>query len=570
MIHFSKIRWKNFLSTGDTFTEVQLDRSPSTLIIGENGSGKSTMLDALTFGLFSKPFRKINKPQLVNSVNERGLLVEVEFKSGSKHYMVRRGVKPNVFEIYIDDELMDQDSTVKLYQDRLEKYILKLNFKSFTQIIVLGSSSFQPFMQLSTHNRRDVIEDLLDIGVFSTMNSLLKERVIENNFDLRDRQQKYNLNEERIDMQKKYVEEVKQINENKIENTETEISESKMQVSDLIERVGALEQQRIELSNAIEPLSGIRDKLSQMQVYHGQIQNNLKKFNDEISFFNNNDDCPVCGQVLDYNHVQSILKEKYDKIKKAENGYEEIQVEISNAKSDIGLLENFSDEIGNKDDKIRECASSIKAIEQYVKKLEKECDYLAKVKDKSEGDQEKMTNLLNERYRLGGAIQEFKDRGLYLMCASDMLKDTGIKTKIIRQYLPVMNNLVNKYLTAMDSYFNFTIDENFSEVIKSRYRDEFSYDSFSEGEKMRIDLALLFTWRAVAKMKNSASTNLLILDEVFDSSLDTNGTDEFLKLLQSLGLKSNVFVISHKGDTLYEKFDSVLKFEKVQNFSRVV
>lgn len=570
MIHFSKIRWKNFLSTGDTFTEVQLDKSPSTLIIGENGSGKSTMLDALTFGLFSKPFRKINKPQLVNSVNEKGLLVEVEFKSGSKEYVVRRGVKPNLFEIYIDGDLMDQDSTVKLYQDRLEKYILKLNYKSFTQIIVLGSSSFQPFMQLSTYNRREVIEDLLDIGVFSTMNTLLKERVVENTFVLKEKQQQYDINEERINMQKKYIDDVKEINENKIENTESEISESKSQVSDLTSRIGVLERQRTELSNTIEPLLGVRDKLSKMQMYDGQIQNNLKKINKEVAFFNENDDCPVCGQVLDYQHVQSILKEKFEKIRKIEQGYTELQGEITNIKSDVGKLEEYSSEIGNRDDKIRECSSSIVAIEQYVKKLEKECEYLNKVKDKSEGDEEKLTHLLTERYRLGEAIQEFKTHGLYLMCASEMLKDTGIKTKIIKQYLPVMNNLVNKYLTAMDSYFNFTIDENFNEIIKSRYRDVFSYDSFSEGEKMRIDLALLFTWRAVAKMKNSASTNLLILDEVFDSSLDTNGTDEFLKLLQSLGLKSNVFVISHKGDTLYEKFDNVLKFEKVQNFSRVV
>tara|TARA_Y100000310_G_scaffold133437_3_gene132473 strand:- start:2331 stop:4043 length:1713 start_codon:yes stop_codon:yes gene_type:complete len=570
MIHFSKIRWKNFLSTGDTFTEISLDQSPSTLVIGENGSGKSTMLDALTFGLFSKPFRKINKPQLVNSVNERGMLVEVEFKSGSKNYLVRRGVKPNIFEIHIDGELMDQDSTTKLYQDRLEKYILKLNYKSFTQIIVLGSSSFQPFMQLSTYNRREVIEDLLDIGVFSTMNTLLKEQIAENSIQLSHAKQNYSIIEERIDMQKKYIEEVKQISDNKIENTEGEISTSKIQISDLNEQIEVLDHQRQELLDAIEPLSGVSDKLSKMQLFDGQIQNNLRKVNQEVAFFNDNEDCPVCGQVLDYRHVQEILKVKYDKIRGIEEGYTKLQSEITSTKSEVTRLEKFASGVRGHDDKIKECASSIKVIQRYMDKLLKEVDYLGKVKDKSEGDEERLSHLLTERYRLGGAIQEFKDHGLYLMSAGDMLKDTGIKTKIIKQYLPVMNNLVNKYLTAMDSYFNFTIDENFSEIIKSRFRDEFSYDSFSEGEKMRIDLALLFTWRAVAKLKNSASTNLLILDEVFDSSLDVNGTDEFLKLLQSLGLKSNVFVISHKGDTLYEKFDSVIKFEKVQNFSKVV
>ena len=570
MIHFSKIRWKNFLSTGDTFTEISLDQSPSTLVIGENGSGKSTMLDALTFGLFSKPFRKINKPQLVNSVNERGMLVEVEFKSGSKNYLVRRGVKPNIFEIHIDGELMDQDSTTKLYQDRLEKYILKLNYKSFTQIIVLGSSSFQPFMQLSTYNRREVIEDLLDIGVFSTMNTLLKEQIAENSIQLSHAKQNYSINEERIDMQKKYIEEVKQISDNKIENTEGEISTSKIQISDLNEQIEVLDHQRQELLDAIEPLSGVSDKLSKMQLFDGQIQNNLRKVNQEVAFFNDNEDCPVCGQVLDYRHVQEILKVKYDKIRGIEEGYTKLQSEITSTKSEVTRLEKFASGVRGHDDKIKECASSIKVIQRYMDKLLKEVDYLGKVKDKSEGDEERLSHLLTERYRLGGAIQEFKDHGLYLMSAGDMLKDTGIKTKIIKQYLPVMNNLVNKYLTAMDSYFNFTIDENFSEIIKSRFRDEFSYDSFSEGEKMRIDLALLFTWRAVAKLKNSASTNLLILDEVFDSSLDANGTDEFLKLLQSLGLKSNVFVISHKGDTLYEKFDNVIKFEKVQNFSKVM
>ena len=570
MIHFSIVRWKNFLSTGDTFIEMELDQSPSTLVLGENGSGKSTMLDALTFGLYSKPFRKINKPQLVNSVNEKGMLVEVEFKSGSKSYLVRRGIRPNIFEIYVDGEMMDQDSTTKFYQDRLEKYILKLNHKSFTQIIVLGSSSFQPFMQLSTYNRREVIEDLLDIGVFSTMNQLLKEQVAENSIQLSTAQQNYNLNEERIDMQKKYIEEVNQINENKIENTEGEISTSEVQISDLNEQIETLDHQRQELLGAIGPLSGVSDKLSQMQLYDRQIQSNLKKINQEVDFFNDNEDCPVCGQILDHGHVQSILKVKYDKIKTIEEGYSKLQTEITNIKLEVARLEKFGTGVRDHDDKIKECANSIKMIQRYMDKLATECEYLSKVKDKSEGDEERLSHLLTERYRLGGAMQDFKDRGLYLMCASDMLKDTGIKTKIIKQYLPVMNNLVNKYLTAMDSYFNFTINENFNEIIKSRYRDEFSYDSFSEGEKMRIDLALLFTWRAVAKLKNSASTNLLILDEVFDSSLDANGTDEFLKLLQSLGLKSNVFVISHKGDTLYEKFDNVIKFEKVQNFSKVV
>jgi DNA repair exonuclease SbcCD ATPase subunit len=322
--------------------------------------------------------------------------------------------------------------------------------------------------------------------------------------------------------------------------------------------------------DVIEPLSGERDKLSKMQLYDKQIQSNLDKINKEVGFFNDNEDCPVCGQVLDYKHVQNILKVKYDKIEDLSEGYTKLQGELTTTELEVDRLQKFGFEVRDKDDKMKECASSIKVMQRYMDKLLKEIDYLAKVEDKSEGDQDRLTHLLTERYKLGGEIEGFKNRGLYLMCSGELLKDTGIKTKIIKQYLPVMNNLVNKYLTAMDSYFNFTIDENFSEVIKSRYRDEFSYDSFSEGEKMRIDLALLFTWRAVAKLKNSASTNLLILDEVFDSSLDANGTDEFLKLLQSLGLKSNVFVISHKGDTLYEKFDSVIKFEKVQNFSKVV
>ena len=570
MIIFKKVRWKNFLSTGDVFTEMDLTASPTTLIVGENGSGKSTMLDALTFVLYSKPFRKINKPQLINSVNNAGLLVEVEFAVGSKNYKIIRGIKPNIFEIYVDGKMMDQDSTVRDYQERLEKYILKLNYKSFTQIIVLGSSSFQPFMQLSASNRREVIEDLLDIGIFSTMNQLLRESVVETRMKLNRFEQDLKMTDERISVQQKYIDDVAEIQNNKIEDTLKELDSAERQRSELDLEIQLIRNRISVLEPDVDGISVIRERLSKLQTMEKQIRSKLKKVETDIKFYDDNDNCPTCGQVLDYKHVQSILSEKQKRAEELSLGSVRIVEEIDNTKLQVQGKEIIENDIDKHEISITNCANSTIALNKYIHKLTSDIEYLHKVRDKSDGDLEKITKLNEERYRIVESIAELAEEQKYFHTMGDMLKDGGIKTQIIKQYLPVMNNLINKYLTAMESYFNFTMDEQFNEIIKSRYRDEFSYASFSEGEKMRIDLALLFTWRSVAQLKNSANTNLLILDEVFDSSLDTNGTDEFLKLLQSLDSKSNVFVISHKGDTLYDKFDSTIKFEKIQNFSKVV
>ena len=569
MIEFKTLRWKNFLSTGDEFTEISLSSDPATLIVGENGSGKSTLLDALTFVLFSKPFRRINKPQLINSVNERGCLTEIEFKIGSKTYFIRRGLKPNLFEIYVNGEIIDQDSTTRDYQEHLEKYILKLNYKSFTQIIVLGSSSFQPFMQLTTANRRVVIEDLLDISVFSTMNQLLREKLATNKNDLMFVDKRMEVNDERIDMQQGYIDEVGEINRNKIEKTQRSISNSKSQIGSINQTIDGMREELSELLKGTKEHESLLDTQQSFKLLSSQISSNIKKMKKDVKFFEENADCPTCGQKLDETHTEHILVERTSKLEENIKGLGELEKEIVGVDQSIEKMSIILNRANEKEMDIQKNRHTIDGIEKYIQKMDEEIEYLNKVKDKADGDAEKLEKLIEAKLQMESEKEELAIENQYLVLASELLKDTGIKTRIIKQYLPIMNKQVNKFLTAMDSYFNFTIDENFNETIKSRYRDEFSYDSFSEGEKMRIDLALLFTWRAVAKMKNSASTNLLILDEVFDSSLDTNGTDEFLKLLQSLGLKSNVFVISHKGDTLYEKFDNVVKFEKVQNFSKL-
>ena len=516
MIEFETLRWKNFLSTGDEFTEISLNSAPSTLVVGENGSGKSTLLDALTFVLFSKPFRRINKPQLVNSVNERGCLVEIEFVVGSKSYFIRRGMKPNLFEIYVNGEIIDQDSTTRDYQEHLEKYILKLNYKSFTQIILLGSSSFQPFMQLTTANRREVIEDLLDINVFSTMNQLLREKFAVNKNDLLFVDQRMEVNNERIDMQQGYINEVEEINRNKIEKTQRSIDNSKSQISGIDLAILDMRKELADLMSRTKDNELLTDRQQSFKLLGNQISSNIRKMKKDVKFFEDNDDCPTCGQKLDENHTEHIVEEKTSKLKESVSGLENLEKEMEGVNKSIENISEILNQAKEKEMDIQKNRHTIDGIEKYIQKMDEEILYLNKVKERADGDAEKLDALIEKKLEMESEKEELSIENQYLSLSSELLKDTGIKTRIIRQYLPIMNNQVNKYLTAMDSYFNFTIDENFNETIKSRYRDEFSYDSFSEGEKMRIDLALLFTWRAVAKMKNSANTNLLVLDEVFD------------------------------------------------------
>ena len=570
MIEFKKIRWKNFLSTGNNFTELDLDSHNTTLIIGENGSGKSTFLDALTYGLFSKPFRKINKNQIINSVNNKACLVEVEFRIGSRNYLVRRGMKPVVFEIYVDNELINQDSKAKDYQERLEKHILKLTFKSFTQIILLGSSSFLPFMKLPAAHRREVIEDLLDIQIFSIMNQILKERYSENKVNISDNNQTLNLNLEKIDVQRKYIQEVKEINSDKIVDIRKLIETTNQEMSDIDSQVMSLRTEVISLSKNITDKDRLSTELDKLRQIKASIESMIGKIGSDIDFFENNTNCPVCKQDIEEDHRVDILHNRESVKDSKENGLRELDEHLNNLSGKLMEINSIQDIISAKEKDITSLGYKHSSSEDYVKKLVDEIEYLYKVKKKSYGDDEKLKSLKEEREQLHSSRKRLlKDRD-YLSLASNLLKDTGIKTRIIKESLPVMNKLINGYLNAMDSYFKFTLDENFNELIQSRFRDEFSYENFSEGEKMRIDLSLLFTWRSIAKMKNSANTNLLVLDEVFDSSLDSTGTEEFLKLIQTVGQDTNVFVISHKGDALYEKFENNITFAKVGNFSKVV
>ena len=569
MIIFEKVRWKNFLSTGNWFTEIDFTRSPNTLIIGSNGSGKSTILDALTFGLFGKPFRKINKPQLPNSINEKECVVEIEFKVGKKEYKIIRGIKPNIFEIYQDGKLLNQDAASRDYQEVLEKNILKLNFKSFTQIVILGSASFTPFMQLSAADRRNIIEDLLDIQIFSSMNGLVKEKMVE----IKDASAKIkydmDLTAEKIELQKQNIEEHKKHNDAEIEKKKQEIITSETQIGHLQIDIELIQKHIDVLTSKILNKDAVEAKRTKLSNLENQLSNNLRKLDKEVQFYEDNHDCPTCKQTITQDWKEKQILEKQTKKGDITSALTDIEKKIADANNIINEMLKITKHINDHNSEVIKHNASITAINKYVAKLNAEITELSTRKDNLEEENTKLKEL---REKLAGLVEKQKqiaDEKQYYEFASTLLKDTGIKTKIIKQYLPVMNKLINKYLTAMDSFINFNLNENFEETIKSRHRDDFSYHNFSEGEKMRIDLAILFTWRQIAKLKNSVNTNLLILDEVFDSSLDTVGTDEFLKLMYDIGQDTNVFVISHKGDQLFDKFRSVIRFEKKNNFSRI-
>lgn len=570
MIVFKSIKWRNFLSTGAHFTEINFTKSTNTLIIGQNGAGKSTVLDALCFSLFGKPFRKINKPQLMNSINQKDLLVEIEFDIGQKKYKVIRGIKPNKFEIYLNGVLLNQDAAAKDYQDVLENQILKLNFKSFTQIVILGSASFIPFMQLTAADRRAIIEDLLDIQIFSTMNQVVKEKLSTNKDELGKIKYDISLLEEKIKMQKESIEEHKKHNDDEIAKKTAEIETSKTQFDNLVNDNALIQKHVDALSKDIDDRKLKLEKKSKglFQV-QGKIQTNIKRHEDDISFYETNHDCPTCKQSITEDWKQSQISEKNEKIDSQKKNLEEVETELTNVTNELQVISNTVKTINQHNSEITKNNATMAAILEYIKKLEKEISEISTKVESTEEGNEKLTQLKVALEESTATYQTLLVDKQYLEHAGTLLKDGGIKSRIIKQYLPIMNKLINKYLSAMDFFVNFNIDENFNETIKSRHRDEFSYANFSEGEKMRIDLALLFTWRQVAKLKNSTNTNLLILDEVFDSSLDTVGTEEFLKLIHELGKDTNVFVISHKGDQLFDKFRSVVKFEKKGNFSRI-
>ena len=568
MIVFKYVRWKNLLSTGNQFTEIQLDRNPTTLIIGENGSGKSTILDALCFGLFGKPFRNINKPQLLNSVNMAGCEVEIEFKIGSKNIKVIRGIKPNIFEIYINGKMYNQDANVRDYQKYLEQQILKLNYRSFTQVVILGSSTFIPFMQLKAKQRREVVEDILDIQIFSLMNMLLKQKLKTITEDQREAKYSVELTTEKITLQNKYIDDVKK-NKNKLIKEKTKlVTGNEEEISNRQEKIGELKQSNDDLAFNSKQENEQSEKVQKLKGLHEQLKVRRSATNKYIGFFENNDDCPTCEQHIDETFKENMIVSKKSEYEKFDSGIKDLLGELEKQETIYEAIQDYIRHIRENDAEIGKINYSIKEMEKFNATLQTEIDQLQSGEISKE-DTNKLKELKKSLKSFEKQQQKLREDQTYAEAVRNMLQDTGIKTKIIKQYLPIMNKLINTYLTSMEFYVNFTLDEKFSETIKSRFRDEFTYESFSEGEKMRIDLALLFTWRAVAKMKNSTNTNLLMLDEIFDSSLDSTGTDEFLKILNTLG-DENVFVISHKQDMLVDKFKSTIRFQKIKNFSHVV
>jgi DNA repair exonuclease SbcCD ATPase subunit len=569
MILFRYIRWKNLLSTGNYFTEINLSSNTNTLIVGMNGSGKSTMLDALCFGLFGKPFRDINKPQLLNSINDKDCVVEVAFDTRNKSYKIVRGIKPNIFEIYCNGELVDQEAASTDYQEYLEKFILKLNYKSFTQIVILGSASFTPFMQLKAADRREIIEDLLDIQIFSTMNSLVKDRLSNNKDLITNKKHEIDLQQQKYDMQKKHIDELKQNNDDKVKEYETEIQCNKDTVSSLLANVAILTAEAEALQNSVAVKIEMEFKVKTITKLESQIESNLSKFKRDISFFQSHDDCPTCRQAIDTSFKEEELKILNTKVNDCEHGLSQLEEKLNTEQEKLNGIVEKQKELQQIQVQIATCNVTITETNKMIARLQKLIEELKNSKVVTDLEKQELRIIEDALNNLKQHLCDLIDAKTYYEVASVLLKDTGIKTKIVRQYLPVINKLVNKYLASLDFFVNFNLDESFKETIKSRHRDEFIYNNFSEGEKQRIDMALMLTWRAVAKLKNSANTNLLILDETFDSSLDANGTEELMKILHMLE-DVNLFVISHKGDILQDKFANVIRFVKEKNFSRIM
>ena len=568
MITFKKVRWKNFLSTGNQFTEIQLDYAPTTLIIGENGAGKSTILDALCFVLFNKPFRNISKSQLVNSVNGNGTIVEVEFNVNNKDVKVVRGIKPNKFEVWIGDTMINQDANARDYQKHLEQQILGLNYRSFTQVVILGSSTFVPFMQLSTKARREVVEDILDIKIFSLMNFLLKNKNKSLLEDIRDVEYNFDLTKEKVTLQEKFIEEVVNNKSAIVAENQQKLWDNRSTIDFRRDDVKALEIDNENLSYDAEERVKVEQKLKKLTQTEAALQNRKSEHDRQIKFFKDNDECPSCEQPITESTKQTQIESRTTKIRDIENGIADLQRMESEEQDRLQSILVDLETIRKNDVEKAKILSSIAELEKFNAKLEKDIEAYQNG-SVSEEDKLKLAELKGQIKSIEEQKSKLNEDKFYIDVARNLLQDSGIKTKIVKQYLPIMNKLVNTYLSSMDFFVNFNIDENFNETIKSRFRDEFSYASFSEGEKMRIDLALLFTWRAIAKMKNSTNTNLLILDEIFDSSLDNAGTDDFLKILNTFD-KQNVFVISHKQDMLFDKFRNIIQFKKDKNFSRMV
>lgn len=570
MIYFKSIRWKNLLSTGNVFTEIKLNRSPNTLIVGENGGGKSTLLDALCFGLFGKPFRNINKPQLLNSINKKNLLVEIEFDVGGKDYKIVRGIKPNIFEIQVGGEAINQDAAARDYQKYLEESVLKLNYKSFTQIVILGSASFTPFMQLPPGTRREIIEDILDIQIFTTMNTVLRDKMTELKDSIQDADSKLEVLKQKASIQKEYVDTLEANREKRVDEILGRIADGERKISSLTDLANDVEGKKASVEETQKSLGDLASKQKKLEQFKTKFSTQLRELQKEVAFYEGTDECPTCRQGIAHDHKETIVSSRQEKIQELSEGMEKLQGEFTKLEELIAENEKLSDQISALNKEIIGYNNEMIVQQRLIQALNLELnDITTKTADIDE-EKSKLRTYAKEVLAQNEEKAKLNEEKHYMEVVSTLLKDTGIKTKIIRQYLPVINKLVNKYLQAMDFFVQFNLDEKFDETIKSRHRDDFSYASFSEGEKQRIDLALLFTWRTIAKMKNSVATNLLILDEVFDSSLDNNGTDYVMSLLDTIGEDTNVFVISHKGDQLFDKFRSLIKFEKKNNYSEMV
>jgi len=570
MILFKSVSWKNFLSTGNSANKILLDKSPTTLIIGKNGEGKSTILDALCFALFGKPFRNINKGQLVNSINGKNCIVEIEFSINGKEYRVLRGIKPNVFEIYVNDDLMNQDAAARDYQKVLEQQILKLNYKTFTQVVILGSASFVPFMQLSTAMRREVIEDILDIRIFSTMNQLLKEKANDTKAEISRIESEITMAKTKVDGQALLIKTLTDAKSDsiksllsKVENNNEQILTCEGVVASLVAEITALKSRTAEKSR-------IDSDLETAKEWKTKLTSKVDDWSSHTEFFAENEVCPSCSQGIPHDHKATIVSELQGKIELETKRLDDLNTVLTRLNDELAAINNLVNQITDKNIELSTQNSTITVLNRQNSELQAEIE--AHKTDTTNVDEEKrkLKELATEALDKIKLKTSLLDKRNLEEVAAILLKDSGIKTAIIREYLPVMNKLINKYLQAMDAYIHFELDENFTESVKSRFRDDFTYASFSEGEKMRIDLAILFTWRQVAKMKNSVNTNLLLLDEIFDSSLDTAGTDYFLNLMNTFGENANIFVISHKGDQLFEKFRSVVKFEKRNDFSVII
>lgn len=568
MIIFSYVKWKNFLSTGNVFTTIILNKNKTTLIVGENGAGKSTILDALTFVLFGKSFRKINKPQLVNSINNKELLVEVEFTISNKNYKVIRGIKPNIFEIYKDGELINQSADAKDYQEILEKQILKINFKSFCQVVVLGSASFLPFMQLPAAQRREIIENLLDLQIFTTMNSLLKDKVSKNKDVIKECESNKNLLEQKIHLSKEYLKKV----ENNIEKTES----SRKKVFEEIEQ--KIKSVKKDYDKSLKLLDKQKSKFKDEDKYNKKysslnnlkikIENNISNTENEIIFFHKNDNCPTCNQTIDNTFKISSIEEKQKQVEEMKDGLAKMEESFNEVNKKLKEFSDIKVEYNKSLINIQMLMSEINSLNKnkklFLNQIEEDNTQEALEESTKIAEYKKQLEEIQKQY------YELIEERTILNASSILLKDGGIKTRIIKKYIPIINKNINRYLSALNFFVKFELDEEFNEIIKSRHRDEFSYSSFSEGERMKINLAILFTWRLISKMRNSINTNILIMDEVFDSSLDSNSTEDFMKILNDMNENTNTIVISHKTEQLNDKFDNIIKFKKIKNFSKVV